>query len=151
MIFESNRGKFERRVKNGCRGPKTSTDLSGQKKDVSGLGRIKVEAIDAELEGDLDIRGFLGLSNTVRSGFQNVRVNFKVKTDTENIEKLKALSTLSPVFDMTAHGTKVQVNIERKGVLKKAASGVLAPWPCSRTPSYAPLVQAAAALLDGSF
>ncbi|MDR4460579.1 MAG: OsmC family protein [Nitrospirales bacterium] len=74
---------------------------------------IKVEAIESELEGDLDIRGFLDLSNTVRSGFENIRVNFKVKTDAENIEKLKALSTLSPVFDMTNHVTKVQVNIEK--------------------------------------
>ncbi|MBA3611392.1 MAG: hypothetical protein H0W49_00450 [Nitrospirales bacterium] len=32
-----------------------------------------------------------------------------------------------------------------QGVLKKSATGVLAPWPCSRTPPYAPLVQAAAA------
>jgi hypothetical protein len=38
-----------------------------------------------------------------------------------------------------------------KGVLKNAASGVLAAWPCSRTPPYAPLVQAAAALLDALF
>lgn len=75
---------------------------------------IKIEALESELEGDLDIRGFLGLSNTVRSGFENIRVNFKVKTDAENIEKLKALSKLSPVFDMTSHGTNVQVNIERK-------------------------------------
>jgi hypothetical protein len=32
-----------------------------------------------------------------------------------------------------------------------AASGVLASWPCSRTPPYAPLVQVAAALLDEPF
>ncbi len=38
-----------------------------------------------------------------------------------------------------------------KSVLKNAASGVLAHWPCSRTPAYAPLVQAAAALLDWPF
>lgn len=75
---------------------------------------IKVEAIESELEGDLDIRGFLGLSDTVRKGFQNIRVNFKVKTDAGNPEKLKALSKLSPVFDMTSNGTNVQINIERK-------------------------------------
>lgn len=71
-----------------------------------------MEEIESELEGDLDIRGFLALSKTVRSGFQNIRVNFKVKADAENIEKLKALSTRSPVFDMTSHGTNVQVNIK---------------------------------------
>jgi hypothetical protein len=37
------------------------------------------------------------------------------------------------------------------GVLKKTASRVLAPWPCSRTPPYAPLAQAAAPLLDELF
>jgi hypothetical protein len=37
------------------------------------------------------------------------------------------------------------------GMLKKAASGVLAPWPHSRTASYAPPVQVAAALLDEPF
>ena len=75
---------------------------------------IKVEELESELEGDLDIRGFLGLSNEIRPGFQNIRVNFKVKTDTRNIEKLKVLSKLSPVFDMTSKGTNVQVNIEKK-------------------------------------
>jgi hypothetical protein len=37
-----------------------------------------------------------------------------VKTDAGNIEKLTALSKLSPVFDMTSKGTNVQVNIEKK-------------------------------------
>ena len=75
---------------------------------------IHVEALESELEGDLDIRGFLGLSKEVRSGFQNIRVKFRVKTDSENIEKLKALSKLSPVFDVTSHGTNVEVNIEKQ-------------------------------------
>jgi len=75
---------------------------------------IKIEELESELEGDLDIRGFLGLSSEVRKGYQNIRVNFKVKTDPENIEKLKSLSEMSPVFDVTSNGTDVQVNIEGK-------------------------------------
>jgi hypothetical protein len=70
--------------------------------------------IESDLEGDIDLRGFLGLTNEVRRGYQNIKVNFKVKTDAENIEKLKALSKLSPVFDVTSNGTKVDVQIERK-------------------------------------
>ncbi len=38
-----------------------------------------------------------------------------------------------------------------KGVLKKDASGVLAPLSCSRTSLYAPLAKVAAALLDKPF
>ncbi len=75
---------------------------------------IKIEELESELEGDIDLRGFLGLSNEVRRGYQNIRVKFKVKTDAENVEKLKALSKLSPVFDVTSNGTSVDVQIERK-------------------------------------
>jgi uncharacterized OsmC-like protein len=76
---------------------------------------IKIEELESEVEGDLDIRGFLGISNEVRRGYQNIRINFKVKTDAENIEKLKDLSRLSPVFDVTSNGTNVEVNIEQIG------------------------------------
>lgn len=75
---------------------------------------IEIEELESELEGDLDLQGFLGLSSEVRSGYQNVRVNFKVKTAEGNIERLKALSKLSPVFDALSNGTNVTVNIERK-------------------------------------
>ena len=76
---------------------------------------IKIEELESEVEGDLDIRGFLGISNEVRRGYQNIRINFKVKTDAENIEQLKDLSRLSPVFDVTSNGTNVEVNIEKIG------------------------------------
>lgn len=75
---------------------------------------IKIDELESDLEGDIDLRGFLGLSNEVRRGYQNIRVKFKVKTDAENLEKLKALSKLSPVFDVTSKGTNVDVQIEKK-------------------------------------
>jgi uncharacterized OsmC-like protein len=75
---------------------------------------IKIDELESELEGDIDLRGFLGLTNEVKKGYENVRVNFRVKTDEKNIEKLKALSKLSPVFDVASHGTNVDVRIERK-------------------------------------
>jgi uncharacterized OsmC-like protein len=77
------------------------------------LRGIKIDELESELEGDIDLRGFLGLTNGVKKGYENIRVNFKVKTDEKNIEKLKALSKLSPVFDVTSHGTNVDVRIER--------------------------------------
>jgi uncharacterized OsmC-like protein len=75
---------------------------------------IEIEQLESEVEGDLDLQGFLGLSNEVRQGFQNIRVKFKVKTAEENLDRLKALSKLSPVFDTTSKGTNVTVDIERK-------------------------------------
>ena len=75
---------------------------------------IRIEELESELEGDLDLQGFLGVSNEVRRGYQNIRVNFKVKTDEENLDRLKALSKLSPVFDVVSNGTDVAISVERK-------------------------------------
>ena len=80
----------------------------------SALRGIRIDELESDLEGDIDLRGFLGLSDEVRRGYRKIRVNFRVKTDEKNIEKLKALSKLSPVFDVTSHGTDVEVNIEKK-------------------------------------
>jgi uncharacterized OsmC-like protein len=75
---------------------------------------IKLEEVESELEGDIDLRGFLAISDKVRPGYQEIRVNFKVKTDVENVERLKALSRLSPVYDVVSNGTRVKVQVEKK-------------------------------------
>lgn len=74
---------------------------------------IEVRALEAEVEGDLDLRGFLGLSDEVRRGFQNIRVTYRVDTDPENVETLMELMKLSPVYDTTTNGTSVDLAIER--------------------------------------
>jgi uncharacterized OsmC-like protein len=79
----------------------------------SAVRGIKIKRLESEVQGDLDIRGFLEISKDVRCGYQNIIVNFKVETDAEDLEKLKALSKLSPVFDVVSNGTNVQVNIEK--------------------------------------
>ena len=75
---------------------------------------IKLEEVESELEGDLDLRGFFGISDEVRPGYQEIRVNFTVKTDAENLETLKELIKLSPVYDVVSSGTRVFVQIEMK-------------------------------------
>lgn len=75
---------------------------------------IRLDEVESNLEGDIDLRGFLGLSDDVRRGYQEIRVNFKVKTDAENVERLKAFSRLSPVYDVVSNGTRVKVQIEKQ-------------------------------------
>jgi hypothetical protein len=50
----------------------------------------------------------------VRPGYEEIRVKFKVKTDLEDLETLKELIRLSPVYDVVSNGTNVDVQIERK-------------------------------------
>ena len=74
---------------------------------------IKLDAVESKLEGDLDLRGFLAITDEVRPGYEEIRVKFKDKTDLENLETLKELTRLSPVYDVVSNGTKVDVQIER--------------------------------------
>ncbi|MEM7143861.1 MAG: OsmC family protein [Verrucomicrobiota bacterium] len=72
---------------------------------------IQIESVESELEGDLDLHGFLGLNENVRQGYQNVRVKFKVKTDAPE-EQLKELAKSSPVFDIVSNPVPVDVAIQ---------------------------------------
>jgi len=72
---------------------------------------IKLEKIESRLEGDLDLKGFFQISKDVRPGYKEIRVNFKVKTDQENLETLRSLVQLSPVYDVVSKGTRVVVDI----------------------------------------
>ena len=75
---------------------------------------IELDEVESKLEGDIDLKGFLALSDKVRPGYEEIRVNFKVKTDIGNVDRLKALTKLSPVYDVVSSGTRVKVQIERK-------------------------------------
>lgn len=69
--------------------------------------------MESSLEGELDLRGFLGLSDQVRRGYQNIRVTFKVKADAP-AETLQDLCKYSPVFDIVSNPVPVSIFIEKQ-------------------------------------
>ncbi len=71
---------------------------------------IEIEAISSELEGDLDLRGFLGLSDEVRKGYHHVRVTMNVKTDAP-ADQLRELAMFSPVYDIVSKSLPVDLTI----------------------------------------
>lgn len=72
---------------------------------------IKIEAIESRLEGNLDLRGFLGLSKDVRPGYENLRVHFTVKTNAPP-ETLRELAQYSPVRDIIANPVPVAISVQ---------------------------------------
>lgn len=72
---------------------------------------IAVETIDSEIDGDLDLRGFLGLSESVRKGYSAITVRMRVKTKATTAT-IKALTQMSPVFDVVSRSVPVSVSIE---------------------------------------
>ena len=67
---------------------------------------IEVESVSSELQGDLDLRGFLGLDDDVRKGFSAVRVKMQVKSDAD-VETLMSLTQYSPVYDIVSKSLPV--------------------------------------------
>jgi uncharacterized OsmC-like protein len=71
---------------------------------------IHIESVESALEGDLDLQGFLGLSDQVRPGFKEIRVRFTIKADAP-AEELKKLTKLSPVYDIVSNPVPVSIAI----------------------------------------
>lgn len=73
---------------------------------------ITVESVESTLEGDLDARSFLELSDEERRGYQNIHATFRVKADASP-EQIKEMAEFSPVLDVVTHGTSVALRIEK--------------------------------------
>jgi uncharacterized OsmC-like protein len=76
---------------------------------------IKIRRVESRLEGEIDLRGFLGLSSDVRIGYENIWVYFRIDADISEREKeelIKVAQKHSPVFDNIFNATRVSVQLE---------------------------------------
>jgi uncharacterized OsmC-like protein len=77
---------------------------------------IEVQQVESTLEGDLDLRGFLGLAPSVRKGYQQIRLKLKIKASVPDarLQEIAALGTrFSPVYDCLSNGVPLLVSAER--------------------------------------
>lgn len=77
---------------------------------------ITIEEVESSVDGDIDLRGFLGLDENVRNGYEQIRMKFRIKADVGD-EQLQELCMMgpkySPVFDSLTKGVPVKVSAER--------------------------------------
>lgn len=71
---------------------------------------LAIELVESSLEGDLDLRGFLGLSDEVRRGYREVRVRMRVKSQAD-ADVLRDLAKFSPVYEMISRSLPVDVQV----------------------------------------
>lgn len=77
---------------------------------------IQINRVESSFEGDIDLHGFLDLNPNIRTGYQEIRVRFKVDADVpdEQLQEVVQLGTgHSPVFDSLTQGVPVKVSAER--------------------------------------
>ncbi len=78
---------------------------------------IEIKGVESRYEGDLDLRGFLGLSEDVKVGYENIRVYFKIDADVSEEQKeelIRMAQKYSPVFNSIANPVPVSVHLEKK-------------------------------------
>lgn len=73
---------------------------------------IRIEELESTLEGDLDLRGFLGLNAGVPKGYTATRVGFRVKAAADDLPRLRELAAFSPVYNTLMNGTNVELRVE---------------------------------------
>ena len=75
---------------------------------------VQLRSVSATLEGDMDVRGILGIDTDVRNGFSNIKVTYAIDADAspEDIEALVAQSQKrSAVYDIITNPTNVTVEV----------------------------------------
>jgi len=81
---------------------------------VAAARGVTLTEVRSTIEGDINLLGVLGLSDTVRNGYERIRVSFDVKGDAP-AEKLKQIveqsKARSAVYDVLTHGVPVEVAV----------------------------------------
>lgn len=83
--------------------------------NIAAARGVKLTKVKSYVEGDIDLRGILGISDEVRNGFQNIAIRFEVEGDAP-AEKLAQIvdqaRARSAVFDVLAKGVPVTVGMK---------------------------------------
>ena len=74
---------------------------------------IAIEALDIAAEGDMNAKGFFGISDKVNKGYERIRVNIRVKSDADEAT-LKSLAMHSPVYEVIARSVPVDMAITKR-------------------------------------
>jgi len=75
---------------------------------------IQLRKVTATIEGDMDVRGILGMDSDVRNGFSGIKVTYRIDADASpaDIKALVAQSQKrSAVYDIITNPTDVQVEV----------------------------------------
>jgi len=76
---------------------------------------IALDHLSFQVEGDIDLHGFLGMSDQVRPGYSNIRVTCSVASDAPagKIQELaEYVQRTSPVLDIIRHAVPVDVVVK---------------------------------------
>jgi uncharacterized OsmC-like protein len=81
---------------------------------VAAARGVRLTEVESTLEGDMDVRGALGLDDDYRNGFSRLRVSFRVAGEASE-DKLREVveraRKRSAVYDIVSNGVPVDVEV----------------------------------------
>ena len=82
--------------------------------NIAAARGITLESVESTVEGDIDLRGLLGISDEVRNGYQGIRISFTIKGDAPD-EVLRDIveqsRQRSAVYDVLTNGVPVAIDV----------------------------------------
>ena len=82
--------------------------------NIAAARGVNLSEVESTVEGDIDLLGILGLSDEVRNGYQQIRVNFTMRgDDPEKLEQIVEQSRKrSAVFDVLSNGVPIAISVD---------------------------------------
>jgi uncharacterized OsmC-like protein len=82
--------------------------------NIAAARGVRLTRVESRVEGDIDLRGILGISSDVRNGYQQIRVSFDIEGDASP-DELRAIveqsKARSAVFDVLTNGVPVEIRV----------------------------------------
>lgn len=82
--------------------------------NIAAARGVTLTEVESTVEGDIDLRGILGLSDEVRNGYRAIRVHFRISGDApaEKLEQIVEQSRArSAVYDVLTNGVPVDITV----------------------------------------
>jgi len=73
---------------------------------------VPLDEVIVTAEGDMNARGFFGISDDVNKGYERVRINMQVKSD-EDVDTLTAMAMHSPIYEIVSRSVPVEFNMTK--------------------------------------
>jgi len=82
--------------------------------NIASARGIDLERVSSTVEGDIDILGLLGMDDSVRNGYEGIRLTFEIEGDAgadELAEVVQRSVARSAVYDVLTNGVPVTVEV----------------------------------------
>ena len=87
--------------------------------NIAAVRGIKLNKVESTVEGNIDLRGILGLSKDVRNGYKDIKVSFEIDADAtpDQIERIvMQAKARSAVFDCITNGVPIAIGVKTPAI-----------------------------------